>query len=114
MRTAALLLTLLATPAFSADGKPGTPGAGATDKPRKDYAGKRIDLLYRDASVREVMKYLADAGGVQIVFADDVTGFVTIKVKQIEWDRALDIIARLKKLEVVRDGDVFRVKKAAE
>jgi type IV pilus assembly protein PilQ len=76
------------------------------------YTGRRIDLDFKDADVHNILRLLADVGKVNIVTADDVAGSVTIKMKNVPWDQALDVVLQAKNLGMVRTGNLIRVAKA--
>jgi len=76
------------------------------------YTGRRIDLDFKDADVHNILRLLADVGKVNIVTADDVSGSVTIKMKNVPWDQALDVVLQAKNLGAVRTGNLIRVAKA--
>ncbi len=76
------------------------------------YTGRRIDLDFKDADVHNILRLLADVGKVNIVTADDVSGSVTIKMKNVPWDQALDVVLQAKNLGMVRTGNLIRVAKA--
>ena len=76
---------------------------------RKRYVGRRIDLDFRGADIHNILRLLADVGQVNIVTSDDVKGEVTIKMKNVPWDQALDVILRAKLLGQVREGNLIRV-----
>ncbi len=80
--------------------------------PQGRYTGRRIDMDFKDADIHNILRLLADVGKVNIVAADDVSGTVTIKMKNVPWDQALDIILQAKGLGVVRSGNMLRVAKA--
>ena len=73
------------------------------------YTGRRIDLDLKDADVHNVLRLLADVGRVNIVTADNVTGTVTIRMRNIPWDQALDVVLQSKGLGMVRQGNIIRV-----
>ena len=76
------------------------------------YSGRRVDLDFKDADLHNILRLLADVGKVNIVIADDVAGAVTIKMKNVPWDEALDVILKAKGLDKVRSGNLIRVDKA--
>ncbi len=76
---------------------------------RQRYGGRRIDLDLKDADVHNVLRLLADVGRVNIVTADNVSGSVTIRMRNVPWDQALDVVLQAKKLGVVRQGNMLRV-----
>lgn len=81
---------------------------------RKGYVGRRIDLDLKDADIHNVLRLLADVGQVNIVTADNVTGTVTIRMRNVPWDRALDTVLQAKSLGMVRTGNVVRVAPLAD
>jgi type IV pilus assembly protein PilQ len=78
------------------------------------FTGRRIDVDLKDADIHNVLRILADAGRVNIVASDDVSGNVTIRLKNVPWDQALDVILQAKKLGMVRRGNIIRVAPMAE
>jgi type IV pilus assembly protein PilQ len=87
--------------------------AGATARPalvgKKRYIGRRIDLDFKGADIHNILRLLADVGGVNIVVADEVKGDVTIKMRDVPWDQALDVVLRAKGLGAIREGNLLRV-----
>ena len=75
----------------------------------KRYEGRRIDLDLKNADIHNVLRLLAEVGNVNVITADDVSGSVTIKMKSVPWDQALDIILGAKGLGQVRKGNLIRV-----
>ncbi len=73
------------------------------------YTGRRIDLDLKDADVHNILRFLADIGRVNIVTADDVTGNITIRMRNVPWDQALDVILQARGLGMVRQGNLIRV-----
>jgi type IV pilus assembly protein PilQ len=73
------------------------------------YTGRRIDLDFKDADIHNILRLLAEVGNVNVVTADDVTGSVTIKMRAVPWDQALDVILTSKGLGMVRRGNLIRV-----
>jgi type IV pilus assembly protein PilQ len=78
------------------------------------YAGRRIDLDLKDADVHNVLRLLADVGQVNIVTADNVSGSVTIRMRNVPWDQALDVVLQSKGLGMVRGGNIIRVAPLAQ
>jgi type IV pilus assembly protein PilQ len=78
-------------------------------KKKKRYSGRRIDLDFKDADIHNILRLLADVGHVNIVTADDVSGSVTIRMRNVPWDHALDVILQAKHLGMVREGNLIRV-----
>ena len=93
------------------------PVAGSrTDKKgsRRRYSGKRIDLDFKDADIHNILRLLSDVGNVNVVTSDKVSGRVTIRMKNVPWDQALDVILRAKDLGQVREGNLIRVAPAVD
>ncbi len=76
---------------------------------KKKFTGRKIDLDFKDADIHNILRLLSDVGHVNIVTADDVSGSVTIRMRNVPWDQALDVILMAKKLGMVRDGNLIRV-----
>jgi type IV pilus assembly protein PilQ len=73
------------------------------------YEGRRIDLDFKDADIHNILRLLSEVGNVNVVTADDVSGSVTIKMRSVPWDQALDVILTSKGLGMVRRGNLIRV-----
>ena len=73
------------------------------------FSGRRIDLDLKDADIHNILRLLADVGRVNIVTADDVSGNVTIRMRNVPWDQALDVVLQAKGLGMVRSGNLIRV-----
>jgi type IV pilus assembly protein PilQ len=76
---------------------------------KKRFTGRHIDLDFKDADIHNILRLLSDVGQVNIVTADDVGGTVTIRMRDVPWDQALDVILQAKHLGMVRDGNLIRV-----
>jgi type IV pilus assembly protein PilQ len=78
------------------------------------YTGERLTLNFQDIDTRAVLQLLADASGQNIVVSDSVTGNVTLRLQNVPWDQALDIVLRTKGLDKRKDGNVIIVAPQAE
>jgi type IV pilus assembly protein PilQ len=78
---------------------------------RPRYHGAPIDLDVKNADLANVFRLLAEVGHVNIVVAGELTGTITLSLKRVPWDQALDVIARAKDLAIERDGNVILVTK---
>src|SRR5690554_1453925 len=76
---------------------------------RPQFAGRRIDLDFKDADIHNILRLLAEVGQVNIVTADNVSGSVTIRMKNVPWDEALHVILQAKGLGMVRRDNLIRV-----
>jgi type IV pilus assembly protein PilQ len=79
----------------------------AQEAPR--YTGRRIELDLKDIDIHNILRLLADVGHVNIVTADDVGGNVTIRMNDVPWDQALDVVLSAKGLGKVQTGNLIRV-----
>ncbi len=75
----------------------------------RSYRGRRIDLDFNNADIHNILRLLAEVGGVNIVTSDDVSGNVTIRMRNVPWDQALEVILQAKGLGMVRRGNLIRV-----
>jgi type IV pilus assembly protein PilQ len=87
--------------------------ANAPDE-RPVYSGERLTLNFQDIETRAVLQLLADASGQNIVVSDSVTGNVTLRLQNVPWDQALDIVLRTKGLDKRRQDNVIIVAPQAE
>lgn len=78
------------------------------------YTGKKISLDFQDIEVRRVLQLLADFTGINMVAADSVQGNITLRLKDVPWDQALDIILKTKNLDKRRNGNVIWIAPVAE
>ena len=78
------------------------------------YTGERLTLNFQDIETRAVLQLLADASGQNIVVSDSVSGNVTLRLQNVPWDQALDIVLRTKGLDKRRDDNVIIVAPQAE
>lgn len=85
-------------------------------KPRaaQSYTGKKISLDFQDIEVRRVLQLLADFTGINMVASDTVQGNITLRLKDVPWDQALDIILKSKNLDKRRNGNVIWIAPVSE
>jgi type IV pilus assembly protein PilQ len=92
----------------------GEPNKGQVPEEKKEYTGERLTLNFQDIDVRAVLQLLADTSGQNIVVADTVQGSVTLRLQNVPWDQALDIVLRTKGLAMRRKDNVILVAPAEE
>ncbi len=85
--------------------KPSVKHAAVDEK--KEYTGERLTLNFQDIDVRSVLQLLADTSGQNIVVSDSVTGNLTLRLQNVPWDQALDIVLRTKGLDKRRQDNVI-------
>lgn len=73
------------------------------------YAGQRVTFNFQDIPVRSVLQLVADVSEQNIAVSDSVTGNVTLRLIDVPWDQALDIILQAKGLDKRRNGNVIWV-----
>lgn len=76
---------------------------------KKVYQGQAISLDLKDADINNVIRLLADVSNLNIVATDDVLGTITLRLFDVPWDQALDIVLQVQGLESVREGNVIRI-----
>jgi type IV pilus assembly protein PilQ len=108
-------LPVAQTPAVRTAEKSTTPGAAAVDvagdagKDKKINGGSRILLDVQESDIKAVLRLLAEQGNVSIVSGDDVKGTLTLKMKDVSWEQALDTILTITGLGKKQVGNVITV-----
>lgn len=83
-------------------------------KKKKTFKGDKLSLNFQDIEVRAVLQLLADFTDKNIVVSDTVDGSITVRLKDVPWDQALDIVLETKNLAMRENGSVIWVAPAAE
>ncbi|MCX4189921.1 type IV pilus secretin PilQ [Methylophaga sp. OBS3] len=78
------------------------------------YTGEKLSLNFQNIEVRAVLQLLADFNGMNLVTSDTVTGNLTLRLKNVPWDQALEIILKTKGLAMRQNGNVMLIAPAAE
>lgn len=81
---------------------------------QREYTGERLTLNFQDIETRAVLQLLADTSGQNMVISDTVQGNVTLRLQNVPWDQALDIVMRTKGLDMRQEGNVILVAPAPE
>jgi type IV pilus assembly protein PilQ len=82
------------------------------EKAKKDkftYTGERLSLNFQNIEVRAVLQLIADFTGLNMVASDTVSGSLTLRLKNVPWDQALDIILKTKGLAMRQTGNVILI-----
>jgi type IV pilus assembly protein PilQ len=74
---------------------------------KPQYSGEKLSLNFQNVEVRAVLQVIADFTGLNIITSDTVSGNVTLRLKDVPWDQALDIILRAKGLDKRTNGNVI-------
>lgn len=86
----------------------------ASKKDEFGYSGERLSLNFQDIEVRSVLQLIADFTGINVVVSDTVRGSLTLRLKNVPWDQALDIILKTKGLAMRQTGNVMLVAPSEE
>ena len=78
-------------------------------KAKFGFTGDRLSLNFQDIEVRSVLQLLADFTGLNLVVSDSVEGNLTLRLKNVPWDQAMDIILKTKGLAQRRSGNVILI-----
>jgi type IV pilus assembly protein PilQ len=76
---------------------------------RPGYKGDKLSLNFQNVEVRSVLQVIADFTGLNIITSDTVQGNLTLRLKDIPWDQALDIIMQTKGLDMRKNGNVVLI-----
>lgn len=83
-------------------------------KAKFGYTGERLSLNFQNIEVRAVLQLIADFTGLNLVTSDTVTGNITLRLKNVPWDQALDIILKTKGLDKRQSGNVILIAPSEE
>ncbi|MDX1588538.1 MAG: type IV pilus secretin PilQ [Oleiphilaceae bacterium] len=84
------------------------------EEDRFPYSGERLSLNFQDIEVRSVLQLIADFTGLNLVASDTVTGSITLRLQNVPWDQALDLVLQTKGLDKRQIGNVLLVGPAQE
>ena len=94
--------------------KPLTPEQEEERRKEFQYTGEKLSLNFQDIEVRALLQLIADFTDFNLVASDAVAGSITLRLKNVPWDQALDIILKAKGLDKRVEGNVLMVAPAAE
>jgi type IV pilus assembly protein PilQ len=83
-----------------------------TDK--KVYTGKKVTLEFADADIRKIFQLIAEVSNKNILVGDDVSGTISIKLVNVPWDQALDVILQTKGLDKKEEGNIMIIRPAGK
>ncbi|MCP4414051.1 MAG: type IV pilus secretin PilQ [Gammaproteobacteria bacterium] len=81
---------------------------------KNQFVGERLSLMFQDIEIRAVLQIIAQHTGLNLVASDTVRGNLTLRLQNVPWDQALDIILKTKGLDKRIDGNVMLVAPAQE
>lgn len=76
---------------------------------KRTYKGKRISMDFKDANIHNILRLISEVAKINIITSDDVKGNVTVTLRNVPWDQALEIILKTKGLGMKKTGNIIRV-----
>ncbi|MCJ7783337.1 MAG: type IV pilus secretin PilQ, partial [Desulfobacterales bacterium] len=77
--------------------------------PQNVYSGRKLSLDFKDADIKNILRLIAEVSNLNIIVADEVTGKITMRLVDVPWDQALDVILQSKRLDKRQAGNVVRI-----
>ncbi len=78
-------------------------------RPEKVFTGRRLSLDFKDADIKNILRLIAEVSNFNIITGDDVTGKITMRLVDVPWDQALDLILQARSLGMTKVGNVIRI-----
>ncbi|MCI0411432.1 secretin and TonB N-terminal domain-containing protein [bacterium] len=78
---------------------------------KKEWTGEKISVDFKDVDIRDLFRFLARTGELNLVIHPDVKGNATIKMTDVPWDQVLDIVCNMHDLKYKMDGNVLSITK---
>lgn len=79
-------------------------------RPEKKYTGRKVTLEFSDADIKKIFQLLAEVSNQNILVSDDVTGTISLKLVNVPWDQALDVILENKGLGMQKEGNIVQIR----
>lgn len=86
-----------------------TESGGLNHNANKSFKGRKISLDFQDVEVRTILQILAKESGMNIVASDTVKGTMTLSLKDVPWDQALDLVMQARNLDMRRQGNIINI-----
>src|SRR3989338_9042536 len=80
----------------------------------KKYNGRKISLDFQDADITNILRLIAEVSELNVITSEDVKGKVTMRLINIPWEQALDVILKTNKLDMIREGSIIRIAPAVK
>ncbi len=87
---------------------------GSQELGTREYTGELISLDFKDGDIQDIFRLFADISGLNIVVQPGVSGRITLKLVEVPWDQALELILKTNKLGYAVEGNVIRIAPLAE
>ena len=83
----------------------------ATEEPLAEskYTGRKLSLDFKDADIKNILRLIAEVSNLNIIAGEDVTGKITMRLVDVPWDQALDVILQARSLGMIKAGNVIRI-----
>lgn len=81
---------------------------------KENYTGERISIDLQNASVEQVLRLISEISGYNLILDDDISGNISLKLVDIPWDQALDLVLLQKNLGMVIKGNIMRIASATK
>ncbi len=79
-------------------------------RPGKQYTGRKVSLEFSDADIRKIFQLIAEVSNQNFLISDDVSGTISLKLVNVPWDQALDVILENKGLGMQKDGNIVQIR----
>ncbi|UTH75278.1 type IV pilus secretin PilQ [Chromobacterium sp. IIBBL 290-4] len=89
--------------------RPNADAAADSGNGKPQYKGDKLSLNFQNIEVRTVLQVIAEFTGLNIVTSDSVSGNITLRLKDVPWDQALDLILQTKGLDQRRNGNIIQI-----
>ena len=76
---------------------------------QKTYTGRKLSLDFKDADIKNILRLIAEVSNLNIIVADEVVGKITMRLVDVPWDQALELILKTKNLDKRQAGNVVRI-----
>ncbi|MBG8856596.1 type IV pilus secretin PilQ [Neisseria meningitidis] len=83
--------------------------SGGVNNAPKTFTGRKISLDFQDVEIRTILQILAKESGINIVASDSVNGKMTLSLKDVPWDQALDLVMQARNLDMRQQGNIVNI-----
>ncbi|MBI5748199.1 MAG: type IV pilus secretin PilQ [Nitrospinae bacterium] len=80
----------------------------------KKYTGRKISLDFQDADINNILRLIAEVSELNVITSENVKGKVTMRLINIPWDQAMDVILKTNQLDMIREGSIIRIAPATK
>lgn len=79
------------------------------EEPAEVYTGEPVSLVFDDADIRKVLRLISEISDINLIVAEEVQGTISLRLQDVPWDQALDLILEIQELGMIKKGNVVRV-----